>query len=176
MRRFIQTILGFALASALTAVLSSAGFAAAASTAVTPEVDSPVTIARVFTSWRDAASFKRISEYFTGHENTGGITVLRTHPEQRTGFYFLVRAANHGGPQVVKINLDVITPADHKAKAYVFSTTLPAGDSILNVGLTAEDWPDDKANPIAWKLELVNAAGQILAGEKSYLWEKPLAN
>ena len=132
---------------------------------------SEVTIARVFSGWRDAESFKRISEYFTGKENTGGDNVLRTHPDQRAGFYFLVRATNPGAPTSIKISVDVITPTDNKAKTYSFSSELKTGTTVLNIGLTANDWPDAKANPVAWKIELIAADGHVLTGEKSYLWE-----
>ncbi len=132
---------------------------------------SEVTIARVFSGWRDAESFKRISEYFTGKENTGGDNVLRTHPDHRAGFYFLVRATNPGAPASIKISVDVITPTDNKPKTYSFSADLKTGANVLNIGLTANDWPDAKANPVAWKIELIAADGHVLTGEKSYLWE-----
>ena len=132
---------------------------------------SEVTIARVFSGWRDAESFKRISEYFTGKENTGGDNVLRTHPDQRAGFYFLVRATNPGAPTSIKISVDVITPTDNKPKTYSFSADLKTGTTVLNIGLTANDWPDAKANPVAWKIELIADDGHVLTGAKSYLWE-----
>ena len=53
-------------------------------------------IVRVFTGWRDAASFQSMSEYLDGGENTGGVTVLRTRPAERAGFYWLVRLKNDG--------------------------------------------------------------------------------
>jgi hypothetical protein len=134
-----------------------------------------LTIVRVFTGWRDAASFKRISEYFSGKENTGRETVLRTHADQRAGFYFLVHAANPGAPASVKINVELIPPTDTKPRDFTFATDLKAGDSVLNLGLTGADWPDAKANPVAWKVTIVAADGQVLATEKSYLWEKPLS-
>lgn len=133
------------------------------------------TIARVFTGWRDAASFKRISEYFDGHENTGGQLVLRTHPDQRAGYYYLVRIANPGATLSVKINLQVISTADAKVRTYTFATDLGSGDPVLNLGLTGADWPDAKVNPVAWKLDVMAADGRVLATEKSYLWEKPAA-
>lgn len=136
---------------------------------------SEVTITRVFSGWRDAESFKRISEYFTGKENTGGATVLRTQPNQRAGFYFLVRAANSGGPTNIKVSVEVITPTDSKPKTYSFATDLKTGATVLNIGLTADDWPDAKAHPVAWKIELIAADGQLLTSEKSYLWENTRA-
>ena len=155
---FIRVIHGFLLSLALAAASAPA---------------SEVTIVRAFSGWREAASFKRISEYFDGHENTNGETVIRTHPGQRAGYYFLVRAANPGAPLGVKIKLEVITPSGAVPKNFMFSADLKSGDTVLDLGLTGEDWPDAKANPVAWKLDLLAADGRILATEKSYLWEKP---
>jgi hypothetical protein len=133
-------------------------------------------IIRVFSGWRDAASFKRISEYFDGKENTGGQLVLRTHADQRDGYYFLVRVAHAGAPLDARIKLHVVRPTAATPAAYSFSTSLPGGESVLHLGLTGPDWPDKKANPVAWKLELCSADGSVLATEKSYLWEKPANN
>ena len=142
---------------------------AAASTAA-----ADVTIVRVFTGWRDAASFKHLSEYFTGRENTRGETMLRTQPAQRAGYYFLVRAANSGAPVAVRISVQLITPTDSKPRTHTFATELKSGETVLHLGLTGGDWPDAKADPVAWKLELLSADGRVLATEGSYLWEKPV--
>jgi hypothetical protein len=130
-------------------------------------------IVRVFGGWRDAASFKRISEYFDGKENTGGQIVLRTHADQRGGYYFLVRVANSGGPVDAKLKLQIVRPTVAAPAVYTFASPLPGGDSVLQLGLTGTDWPDTKAHPVAWKLEITAADGRVLATEKSYLWEKP---
>ena len=132
-----------------------------------------LTIARVFTGWRDAASFKRISEYFDGKENTGGQLMLRTHADQRAGYYFLVRTANPGAPLAVKFVLLLILPSEPKPRTFSFAADLRAGETVLNLGLTGADWPDAKTNPVAWKLDVLAADGRVLATEKSYLWEKP---
>src|SRR6185437_10282460 len=50
-----------------------------------------VTFVRVWPQWQDSAAFKRISEYFTGRENTGGAVIRRTQPTTRSGYYYLVR-------------------------------------------------------------------------------------
>jgi len=132
-----------------------------------------VTIVRAFTGWRDAASFKRISEYFDGRENTGGETVLRTHADQRAGYYFLVRTANAGAPVTATVRIEIILPSATATKVFTFPTELKTGSTVLDLGLTGADWPDAKTNPVAWKLELLAGDGHVLAAEKSYLWEKP---
>ena len=130
-------------------------------------------IVRVFSGWRDAASFKRISEYFDGRENTGGETILRTHPDQRAGYYFLVRLAHAGATLPVKISLQLIAAGEAKPRLYSFAEDLKNGESVLQLGLTGTDWPDPKANPVAWKLDVLSADGQTLATEESYVWAKP---
>lgn len=132
-----------------------------------------VRVVRVFTGWRDAASFKRISEYFTGRENTGGQIVLRTQPAARGGYYFLVRTDNDGPARDIRFRLEVVTPGATQPRNFEFATHLPAGNAVYQLGLTGADWAASTISPMAWKLELVDAAGQTLATEKSYLWEKP---
>ncbi len=152
-------------------VVATATAVALPSTAPAKEAD--LTVVRVFTGWRDAASFKRISEYFTGRENTGGEAIIRTHPDQRAGYYFLVRVKNPGTPLAVKFSLQLILPSNPKVQTFTFPADFQRGDTVLNLGLTGEDWPNPKANPVAWKLDIVGPDGHVLASEKSYLWEKP---
>jgi len=134
-----------------------------------------VRIVRVFTGWRDAASFKRISEYFTGRENTGGQIVVRTQIADRGGYYFLVRTANSGEAFIARFRIAVVLPNSHEPRIFNFDTPLPAGQKVFNLGITGSDWPSD-AEAVAWKLELLDAQGKVIATEQSYLWEKPDAN
>jgi hypothetical protein len=133
-----------------------------------------VEFVRVWPKWRDAESFKRISEYFDGKENTGSQVVLRSHPEIRPGFYFLARVTNTGPALAsAKVILSVITPDSPKTKAYTFPAALPAGDTVFNLGLTGADWAGEKIHPVAWKIEVVSTDGRLLGVQKSFLWEKP---
>ncbi|MDD3179749.1 MAG: hypothetical protein PHQ04_05280 [Opitutaceae bacterium] len=138
-----------------------------------PLAAADLTIVRVQSGWRDADSFKRISEYFDGRENTGGRLVLRSQPTARAGYYFLVRVTNPGDPVAATIRLAVITPLAAAPVLHSFSTDLAAGDTVIEVGLTGSDWPGPKTNPVAWKLEFVSTAGQSIAVEQSFLWDKP---
>ncbi len=148
--------------------LALALFAAASAAAA------EVKVVRVFTGWRDAASFKRISEYFTGRENTGGEIVVRSRPAERGGYYFLVRTDNPGPARAVTFLLHVVTPGAEAPRLFRFASTLPAGKAVHQLGLTGEDWPDREIDAMAWKLEVADAAGNtVLADAKSYLWEKP---
>ena len=132
-----------------------------------------LSIVRTFTGWRDGASFKRISEYFDGKENTGRETVLRTHPEQRTGYYFLVRVANPGAPLPVRFQLQLFEPGAAAARTVAFPAELKSGSEVFQLGLTGPAWQDAKSQPVAWQLQILADDGRVLATEKSYLWEKP---
>ena len=143
---------------------------------VAPAAAADLKIVLVQPGWRDAGSFKRISEYFDGRENTGGQLVLRSRPDARAGYYFFMRVTNPGALVAAKINLTLITPRSATPKSFTFAAGLPPGDTVLNLGLTGPDWPDPKANPVAWKLEFLAADGRPLATEQSFLWEKSAAN
>lgn len=153
----------------------AAGLALVAAALPSPaSANESVTIVRAFTSWHDAAYFKHISEYFNGRENTHGEVMLRTHADQRAGYYFLVRTANPGAPVAVQLKVQLIAPTEPKLRNFIFPTELKSGETVLNLGLTGADWPDAKANPVAWKLDVVASDGCVLATAKSYLWEKPV--
>src|ERR1700712_6135623 len=95
----------FSLAALALLIASFPSFARSSTSAA---AEGGIAITRVFTGWKEGTSFKRISEYFTGNENTGDTVVLRTHADQRSGFYFLVLASNPGASVSAKINLELI--------------------------------------------------------------------
>lgn len=141
----------------------------------TAAVASDLTIVRVYTGWREAASFKRISEYFDGKENTGREIVLRSHPDQRTGYYFLVRLKNSAAPVKASAHLELIGQGWPASRTTVFPLEIPAGATVFQLGLTGPEWQDARAQPIAWRLQVLTDSGEVLASEKSYLWERPAA-
>jgi hypothetical protein len=129
---------------------------------------------RVWPAWRAAESFERIGEYFGGHESQPGQTVLRTQPEARAGYYFLVRVKSAAAIPDAKFQLSVIRPDAPDPKTYTFPAALPAKEAVFNFGLTGADWPAGKdAHPVAWKIALVGNDGRVLATHQSFLWEKP---
>lgn len=132
-----------------------------------------VTVVPMFAGYRETASFKRISEYFSGKENTGGQLILRTHPDQRSGYYFQLRI-NTPSTVDARLVLQVITPDTATPRVFNFTASLTSPKTMLNLGLTGADWPDLKINPVAWRLEVYGADGKLLATENSYLWEKPV--
>jgi hypothetical protein len=135
---------------------------------------SGMTLVRVWPQWKDADSFMSISEYFTHQEMTGGWIVLRTHPESRVGFYFLTRLKNAGARAAgTRFVIHLIMPDSPDPRTYVFTTPIPPGSHLFEIGLTGPDWKGSRLHPVAWRVELQDSAGQVLAAKSSYLWEKP---
>lgn len=130
-----------------------------------------VKFVRIWPQWRNAESFIRISEYFGGEENTGRQTMLRSQSSDRAGFYFLTRTHNHAAAYAhAKFVLEIITPDSPHPKTFEFSTTVPQGSHVYNLGLTGSDWPDQKTQPVAWRLRLISTNDVELASQHSFLW------
>ncbi len=132
-----------------------------------------VEVVRILPEYRPAASFVRVSEYFTGKENTRGDTIVRTQPASRDGFYFNLRTKAETAIELAWIELQVITPTSPEPRTESFAVSVPRGSHLLRFGLTGTDWPDSKAHPVAWKIRLLGADGAELATEQSFLWSKP---
>lgn len=125
---------------------------------------------RVWPGWREADSFRRLSEYFDGRENTGGQIVLRTVATERAGFYFLARVRSAAATAGAHFELEVVEPTRPGTRAHRFTTDVPAGQPVFLLGLTGKDWPEAEAWPVAWRLTLRTADGRVLAREESFLW------
>ncbi len=134
-----------------------------------------VEFVRVWPAWRDAASFETIGEYFGGAENPRGQVVVRSQSAARDGYYFLVRTRTAGVPAAgARFVLELIRPDAPEAKRFSFPAAFAGKETVFQLGLTGADWPGGKnAHPVAWRLTLRDGADRVLAGQKSFLWEKP---
>lgn len=138
-----------------------------------PMFAAEVSLVRVWPEYREAASFKRIAEYFGGTEARRGQTILRTRPEQRDGYYFLTRIKSAAATPGAMLVVQAIRPGNSEAEVHFFPADLPRGSHAFLVGLTGEDWPAGEQNPLAWQVRVLGADGTELAREQSFLWEQP---
>lgn len=133
-----------------------------------------VEFVRIWPEWRDADSFKRISEYLGGKENTGRQTVLRSQTDNRDGFYFLVRVRNRESWfENARFVLEIITPDSAKPKVYEFPASISRGSRVFNLGLTGSDWTNEEEHPVAWKLRLMSSDDREIVSQQSFLWAIP---
>jgi hypothetical protein len=134
-----------------------------------------LTIVRVWPGYHTAEEFERISEYFGHEEDVTGHHILRTKPEIRTGYYFLVRFKNDTAEiSNARIELQLITPFAAEPKTYTFDSVIPKGNTAFHLGLTGTDWPGKpKDEAVAWQVRLLSATGTELAKTQSFLWAMP---
>jgi hypothetical protein len=133
-----------------------------------------VSIRRVWLEPRDDASFKRISEFFTGREDTAGRVIVRSQPEVREGLYWMVRATSDQAIPAGEILLEVIAPDRNEPTTYRLPFAAPGRRSVAFLaGLTGNDWPNPRARPTAWRLTITGPDGSPLAASASFLWEMP---
>jgi len=136
------------------------------------------TIVRVWPLWHDADTFQSFYEYETKRELIGlwrgKWVVLRSHPEDRSGLYFLTRIKNPGPVlPAAAIVVRVIYPTSTDTKVFTFPVNVPAGKQLFEIGLTGMDWTSSHIMPVAWEVELQTPDGRVLDRKFSYLWEKP---
>jgi hypothetical protein len=140
-----------------------------------PALAADVSIVRLLPGYRTTASFQRLSEFFTGRENTGKDTMLRSQPATRAGYYWFLRLENKGAALAEAVfELQVITPASPDPKTFNFRAAVPHGTPAFYVGLTGADWPGPDAEPVAWQLRVRSAGGELVSTQ-SFLWSKPAA-
>ena len=130
-------------------------------------------LVRVWPGWKDAEDFTRLREYFGAAPDPGPRRVLRTTPEQRAGFYFLVRTRGAAVPAAV-FELAILRPDGPEPVTHRFPAALRAGEEVVELGLTGDAWPGGKrAQPVAWRLRVLAADGRELAAQRSFLWVDP---
>jgi len=136
-----------------------------------------VAIAHVDQRDIDDLEFRRISEYFTGQENTSGRIIERTDPQQRAGHYFILSLEFHPRttlPKGTQADLDYIRKnhAETVHQHFVFSADTGTWNEIL-LGLTGAAWPEKDESIVAWKITLKDATGKLLADRQSFMWGIP---
>ena len=132
-------------------------------------------LVRVWPGYRTADSFSRISEYFSGQENTSGQTVVRSQGTARDGYYFLVRTETAAAVAGARVEVQVLLAGVEKPRTFTFPADVPAGSHVTLAGLTGPDWPGEKTQPVAWHVAILAPDGTVLASEQSFLWSLPTA-
>lgn len=143
--------------------------------ASTPKAqDRPVVIKEIKPRYMAEEQFKRIAEYWTGKENTGGRLILRSDADERSGYYFtlILNQKLKKLPRGTVVLGEFYAGASLDVQSYEFPlpNRLPKNKEIF-IGLTGEDAPADQRAPAAWRFTLKAPSGEVLAQKQSYLWE-----
>ncbi|MDQ8187371.1 hypothetical protein [Pelagicoccus sp. SDUM812002] len=124
----------------------------------------------ISTEHRDAASFKRVSEYLTGKHSDGRYAVYRSDTSRRDGFYISLLASEKPTlAQIKKVRVQFVRKGTQEIESFESPVESLEKKRIL-VGFTGEEWNASSSHPVAWKIDLLNASGTSLESAQSFLW------
>lgn len=120
------------------------------------------------------SEFMRIGEYLSGRDITGDRLILRSEPEARSGYYFVLIFDQRVDrlPKGTLLRGEFYTARSPELQTHEFPlpNNRPKTREVF-VGLTGEDWPIADAVPGAWRFTLESPNGEVLAQKQSFLWE-----
>lgn len=132
-----------------------------------------VEFVHVWPRYREATSFLGIREYFGGEEPDRGRTIRRSQPDERSGYYWLVRTRSDRDLPEATFEVSLLRPGETEPELRRFPVPLPTGSHPVLLGLTGADWPAANVRPLAWRVRLIGPGGEQLAVARSFLWEHP---
>ena len=131
-----------------------------------------VAIETAHSQYYDAEEIRPVSQYFgSALGNQRFRTVVASQPDAPAGHYFIIKLDDPDSPAPVSARLTYYRSDSKEEREHSWSL---AGESLkkwLYLGLSGEDWPAKDVQPLAWRLELLDSAGAVLAEWKSFLWE-----
>ena len=119
-----------------------------------------------------ARDFSRIPEYFTGKEYQGNQVIVRTQ-DARAGLYFVLELteALEKLPKNCEVFVEVVRSDGPEAKLYKLSIPNETkGRREVLLGITGDDWDSPKIKPVAWRIEIKDSTGKLIASKQSFLW------
>lgn len=115
--------------------------------------------------------FTRISEYFTGVENTGGNIILRSDCRGRAGIY-LVLGLNKFVSQLSDgafLRFRYIVSDCNEEQEMTFNLEPSCGRSPwIFIGITGKDFHGPCQNLVAWSVEICSGEDHVI--KNSFLW------
>lgn len=122
--------------------------------------------------YREADSFKRISEHLTGQESQGRYAIYRTDAQRRSGFYISLKADRETTlATLATLSIQYVRPGSQDIEEATIPAPAPSKKRLL-IGLTDLAWADHEIAPAAWKITLKNAAGAPIDTAQSFLWSE----
>lgn len=133
-------------------------------------------IAEVIGQRYERADLVRLSEYFTGEENTAGRFFVRAEPAIREGLYLIVQTEDELPfyPAGTTITVEVVTSANTLPLSLGYVVT-PAAEETdrLYFGLSGLGPIKSSSTLLAWRVSLVDPEGTTIDSEESFLWRAP---
>ena len=117
--------------------------------------------------------FVRLSEFFTGRENTGNFTILRSQ-KRRSGLYFYV-PLEESKIKVEKIHsfkLSIIDSRNLTSRNFKFQMSRKGKrQKRILLGITGDDWDEKDDRLIAWEIKILGENDKDFQVAMSSLWQ-----
>ena len=135
---------------------------------------SGVTIDTAYTRFYEEGEIRPIGQYFGGKLSRQGYrSVIASQAEDPAGQYFIIRLKEWKSASVAEARMTLFATDSKEPSQRSWQLSGKKLDDWLYLGLTGTDWPSEGVRPLAWRVELLDAEGNILADWKSFLWEMP---
>ena len=116
-------------------------------------------------------AFRRLPELFTGVEYTGNKIFVRSTPEERSGFYFVVIVNGEAQDISEKYKWEISWVSSSNPE--LMCKNFPQNNTDffkkeIFIGLTGKDWSDESVYPLAWRIRLLDEQSSTLAESKVF--------
>lgn len=133
---------------------------------------SAVTIETAHTRFYAEDEIRPLSRYFGGDiAGQRFRAVVPSQPDNPGGQYFIARLKDFRPASPASVRMVLYTSASKEPATHEWKLAGVDLKGWLYLGLTGSDWPDEKTRPLAWRIEVLDAAGEIIAHWNSFLWE-----
>ena len=133
-----------------------------------------LTVKTAYNRYYEAGEIRPISAYFgSAITGQGFRTVVATQPDRPEGQYFLLQLRDRRDAAAALARITLFAGENREPQTHQWDLSNKDLRRWLYLGLTGSDWPDPKLEPVAWRIEILDAGGNLIAEWKSFLWEMP---
>lgn len=136
---------------------------------------SALEIETAYPRYYEAGEIRTIGDYFgKGTASQRFRTVFPSSKADSGGQYFITRLGTAVGEnRIAQARITLFTTRAKEPETRTWDLSGHPLSRWLYLGLTGGDWPDEEVLPLAWRIELLDDEGLLLAEWKSFLWEMP---
>jgi hypothetical protein len=135
---------------------------------------SALAIRTAHTRHYDAGEIRPIRDYFqAAFSGQGFRAVVASRPDDPAGQYFIIRLKDWKSARLASARMTLYASDRRDPITRTWDLAGTRLDNWLYLGLTGADWPGEDVHPLAWRIELLDTGGNLLAEWKSFLWELP---
>ena len=126
-----------------------------------------------YTRHYQAEEIRTVTQYFvTTLIGNRFRTIISSDPDNPTGQYFIIKLQDTPDSKPVNAHMILYKTDSKEPEEWTWALGDIRLDTWLYLGLTGADWPDEEIQPLAWRLEFLDASGAQVAWWNSFLWER----